>query len=161
VHKVLSCIGVGIVVLSLGTATVYGRPGLGWPGHGGGFDGGPGLFSPFLLEKLDLTDGQKSQLQQIQENHHATFKALIGEIHALRAQVGEKFFAPGAVQSGDFTAQLARAAELRQQLIQEGFTAALEIRAVLTEEQLTKANELRKKFQALHEEMRNLHGADF
>jgi Spy/CpxP family protein refolding chaperone len=113
-----------------------------------------------LLKKLDLTSEQQTQVQQLRETHRPTFEALIGELRTLRAQIGDKFFTPGAVQSGDFSAQLERAAELRQQLAKEGLTIALEIRTVLTPEQLAKADELRKKFQELRQEMREMHGDD-
>ncbi|MGE0683843.1 MAG: Spy/CpxP family protein refolding chaperone [Candidatus Binatia bacterium] len=156
-RKVWSFLGVGLLALSLGTVTVYGWPGGGWRGPKGGHGGSPGFFSPFLLKKLDLTDQQKTQVQQLRDAHRPTFEAIIGELRTLRTQIGDKFFAPGAVQSSDFSAQLEQAAELRQKLMQEGFAVALEIRAVLTPEQLAKADELRKKFQELHQEMREMH----
>lgn len=159
-RKVGSFLGVGLLALSLGAGTVHGWPGGGWHGYKGRYGGGLGLFSPFLLGKLDLTDQQKTQMQQIRETHHSTFEALIGELRTLRAQIGDKFFTPGSMQSRDFSAQLKRTAELRQKLMQERLAAALEIRAVLTPEQLAKADELRKKLQELRLEMREMHEDD-
>lgn len=155
-RKIWTLIGISLVSLSLCTATVYGWRGGGGHGHWGGPGGHFGLLSPFMLKKLDLTNEQEQQMQQIRQSHRPAFKKIMGELHTLRTQIGDKFFAPGAVQNEDFSAQFAQAAKLRQQLMQEGFAATLEMRKVLTPEQLAKANELRKKFHALHQEMRNL-----
>jgi Spy/CpxP family protein refolding chaperone len=49
-----------------------------------------------------------------------------------------------------------RMAQLREQLAQEGLKVALEVRAVLTPEQLIKAGEIKDRMRALHSEMRGL-----
>jgi periplasmic protein CpxP/Spy len=159
-RKVWSFLGIGLLTLGLGAATVYGWPGGGWHGHKGGHGGGPGLFSSFFLDKLDLTDQQKTQVQQIRENSRQAIEPQIRELRTLRSKIGDRFFSPDKLQSGDFTPELERAAELRQQLAKEGLDVALKIRELLTPEQLAKAGELRTKFQELHQEMRELHGDD-
>jgi Spy/CpxP family protein refolding chaperone len=49
-----------------------------------------------------------------------------------------------------------RLTQLREQLMQEGVKVALQVRAVLTPEQLAKASELKSRMKSLHTEMRNL-----
>ena len=155
-RKILTLVGVTIFSLSLCTAAVYAWSKGGGHGHRGGFGGKHGLLSPFVLKKLDLTDQQEQQIQQIREAHRPAFKKLRDELRTLRTQIGGKFYVPGDLQSEDFAAQFEQAAQLQQQLMQEGFAATLEMRQVLTAAQLAKANEMRTKFQALHEKMRNL-----
>ena len=159
-RKMVSLVGVMLFSLSLCTAVVYGWPKGGGHGHQGGPGGHFGLLSPFMLKKLDLTDGQEQQIRQIRKDHRPAFEKLMGELHTLRTQIGDKFFTPGVAQKEDFASQFDQAAQLRQQLMQEGFAMTLEIRNILTPEQLAKANELRKKFQAQHEEKLSRHKDD-
>ena len=48
--------------------------------------------------------------------------------------------------------------KLRERLADEGLKVALEVRAVLTPEQLTKAADIRRQMEALHAQMRSLLG---
>jgi Spy/CpxP family protein refolding chaperone len=68
----------------------------------------------------------------------------------------EKFFASGEVRAEDLTLQMQRVAQLREQLMQEGLKVALEVRGVLTPEQLAKAGEIKDRMKSLHSEMRSL-----
>jgi Spy/CpxP family protein refolding chaperone len=70
--------------------------------------------------------------------------------------VADKLFAPGEVQTEDLTTQVQRVAQLREQLMQEGLKVALEVRGILTPEQLAKAADLKERMRALHAEMRGL-----
>jgi hypothetical protein len=70
--------------------------------------------------------------------------------------MADKLFAPGDVRAEDLTSQIQRVAQLREQLMQEGLKVALEVRAVLTPQQLAKATELKERMRALHTEMREL-----
>ena len=56
----------------------------------------------------------------------------------------------------DLTGQVQRAAQLREQLMQEGLKVALEVRALLTPDQLAKAAQLKDRVRALRAEMRSL-----
>jgi Spy/CpxP family protein refolding chaperone len=60
------------------------------------------------------------------------------------------------VQATDLTAQMQRMAQLREQLTEEGLKVALEMRRLLTPEQLAKAAEIKDRMRALHAEMRGL-----
>jgi Spy/CpxP family protein refolding chaperone len=70
--------------------------------------------------------------------------------------MADKLFAPGNVQAEDFTAQTQRLAQLRDQLMQEGLKVAIEVRELLTPEQLTQAAEIKDRMRALRTEMRGL-----
>jgi Spy/CpxP family protein refolding chaperone len=149
---------VGIVVLSLWGATVYGQPRQGMGGMGAGrmMEDGPGLLLPLVLKSIDLTKEQEKQVHEIMTAHHATFRTLFSELQATQKDLVDRLFAPEDVQAIDLTAQMQRMAQLREQLTDEGLKVALEVRRLLTPEQLAKAAEIKDRMRALHAEMRGL-----
>jgi len=149
---------VGIVALSLWAATVYGqtRHGMGMMGPGHLMGDAPGMMLPMVLKGVDLTAEQEKHVHDIMKAHRATFRTLFRELQGTQKDVADKLFAPGDVQAGDLTAQMQRLAKLREQLMEEGLKVAIEVRGVLTPEQLTKAAEIKDRMRALHTEMRQL-----
>ena len=149
---------VGIVALSLWAATVYGQPrhGLGMMGPGYLMGDAPGTMLPLVLKGVDLTAEQEQHVHDIMKAHRATFRALFRELQGAHKDVADKLFAPGNVQAEELATQMQRVAQLREQLMQEGLKVALEVRGVLTTEQLTKAAEIKDRMRALHTEMRQL-----
>ena len=149
---------VGLVALSLWAMTVYGQPrhemGMMKPGRMLGDV--PGMMLPLVLKGIDLTDAQEQQVRKIMAAHRATFRTLFGELQVAHKDVADKLFAPGEVQTEDLTTQVQRVAQLREQLMQEGLKVALEVRGILTPEQLAKAADLKERMRALHAEMRGL-----
>jgi Spy/CpxP family protein refolding chaperone len=156
--KTSRLIWIGIVVLSLCAATVYAHPrgGMGALGPGRMLGDAPGMMLPLVLKGVDLTDAQEKQVRDIMAAHRATFRTLFSELQVAHKDVADKLFAPGDVQAEDLTAQMQRVAQLREQLMQEGLKVALEVRGLLTPEQLAKATELKDRMRALHTEMRGL-----
>jgi Spy/CpxP family protein refolding chaperone len=148
----------GIVALSLWAATVYAHPRSGMgpmgPGHMAG--DAPGMMLPLVLKGVDLTDEQEKQVHEIMAAHRATFRTLFSELQAAHKDMADKLFAPGEVRAEDLTTQMQRVAQLREQLMQEGLKVALEVRRILTPQQLAKAAELKERMDALHTEMRGL-----
>jgi Spy/CpxP family protein refolding chaperone len=114
------------------------------------------MMLPMVLKGIDLTDAQEKQVHAIMQAHRATFGALFGELRTAQEEMADKLFVPGEVRPEDLTGQLQRVAQLREQLMQEGLQVALEVRGVLTPEQLAKAAELKERVRALHTEMRGL-----
>jgi Spy/CpxP family protein refolding chaperone len=134
------------------------RPG---PHERGGMAGdGTGIALPLLLRGANLTSDQKSQVQQIMANHRATFRDLFGQLRAAQDQMASKLFSTGRLQEADLAPQVQQIAQLRNQLADEGLRVVLEIRGVLTPEQLAKASQLKSQMQSLHSQMRSLWGPD-
>jgi Spy/CpxP family protein refolding chaperone len=134
------------------------RPG---PHERGGMAGdGAGIALPLLLRGANLTADQKSQVQQIMANHRATFRDLFGQLRAAQDQMANKLFSAGRLQEADLAPQVQQIAQLRNQLADEGLKVVLEIRGVLTPEQLAKASQLKSQMQSLHSQMRSLWGPD-
>jgi Spy/CpxP family protein refolding chaperone len=116
----------------------------------------PGMMLPLVLKGVDLTDEQEKRVHEIMEAHHATFRTLFSELQAAHKDMADKLFAPGEVRAEDLTTEMQRVAQLREQLMREGLKVALEVRGVLTPDQLAKAAELKERMRALHTEMRGL-----
>ena len=141
---------VGLVVASLWSGPVYAQPrrGMGWAG--------PRMMLSAVLKGVDLTPEQKARVNEITQAHRPTFRALVDQLQAAQRELSDKLFAPGAVQTEDLSPQIQRIGQLREQLFQEGLKVALEVRGVLTPEQLAKAAQLKDRIQALGDEMRSL-----
>lgn len=145
---------VGLVAASLWAAAAYGQ-GRSAPGRRADV---PGIMLPLLLRGVDLTPEQKTRVQEIMAAHRATSRALLDQMRAAREELGDRLLTPGGLQAEDVSPQVQRIAQLREQLMQEGLRATLEIRGVLTAEQLAKAAQVKARMQALRAEMRTLLG---
>ena len=86
------------------------------------------------------------------------FETLRGQLRAAQEQLAGKLYAPGPVKAEDLTSLIQQIGQLRGQLTQEGLQVALEVRGVLTPEQLAKAAQTRQRMNELRAEMRSLLG---
>lgn len=113
--------------------------------EGRGFRRGPGpdrRFGPGMMGELNLTNDQKQQVRAIIEQSFAGNKATREELR----QLGEKR------QQGTLTAdEQARARTLHEQMRAAMKDTHTKIAGVLTAEQKTKAEELRKERRANHQ----------
>jgi len=143
-------VGVAFITLSLLEAlTVHGDPGGRRGGHHFGHDGG---FPFRVLRALDLTAEQQQQVETITEAHKGVMWNLRKELHTVNDEVMNKLLASGDVTAESFTSAAERVATLEAQLYKERLAMAVEVRKVLTAEQLAKAAELIAKKKALHAE---------
>jgi Spy/CpxP family protein refolding chaperone len=139
--------GVGFIALSLiGAMTAYGWADFGHRGHQ--FRAGGAGFPFRVLKGLDLTAEQQTQIQAIKEAHRDTLMALGRELHAVNDEVTNKFLSSGDVTAENFTSQTERVAALEAQLFKERLAVGLEVRKVLTPDQLTQATEIIAKRRA-------------
>lgn len=147
---------VAVVVAGfLGTAHAQPRPGF----HGaraGIMGGGAGMTLPLLLRGANLTADQKTQVKQIVGNHRAAFQTLFSQLRAAQDQISGKLLSTEAVGEADLAPQLQQISTLRGQLAEEGLRVALEIRNLLTPDQLASAAQFRTQMQSLQSQMRNL-----
>jgi periplasmic protein CpxP/Spy len=156
--SVILAMGLALGLVSA-TASAQPRRGMdmGWGWGGGGAEGGP-MMLHLMLRNAGLNDAQQAQVRQILAAHRPQFRAIRGQIGTLQRQLADALYAPGAVKPEDLTATTQQIAHLRDHLAQEALQTALEVRAVLTPEQLTKVSELRQRMRELRMEMRKLMG---
>jgi protein CpxP len=127
----------------------------------GGVTGdGTGMALPLLLRGAKLTPEQKAQVQQIMANHRGRFRDLFSKLRATQDQMANKLFSAERLQEADLAPQVQEISQLRNQLAEQGLKVVLEIRGVLTPEQLAKASQLKSQMQSLHSQMLSLWGPD-
>lgn len=149
---------VGVLAAGLWTASAHGRP---HGGRGPGWGrGGDGMFLPLLVSGVGLTEAQKAQVRQIIVSHRPKFEALRGQLRAAHEQLTAKLYAPDPVKAEDLTPLTQQIAKLREPLAQESLQVALEVRKVLTPDQLAKALQRRQRLNELRAEMRALFEQD-
>ncbi len=154
--KQLSIAGAGLVVFVLSSVTVYGQSEFGMGGPGRVMGARPGMMLPMMLRALNLTAEQKAQVRKIMAMHRPIFQESLSQLRAVQKEMADGLFVAGEVKEGDLASQAQRIAQLRNQLAQEGLKVVLEIRRVLTPEQLAKAAQIRQRMEALRDEMRSL-----
>jgi protein CpxP len=144
----------------LGTVAIAGLA-LAGPAHAQGSRGygaDTGRMFPILLRGVDLTDTQREQVRQIVGNHRPEFQRIAGELRAARETLTVKLYGPDPVGAADLAPLVEQSEKLRAQLTQEGVQVALEIRNILTPEQLARASQVRQRLNELRAEMRSLLG---
>jgi Spy/CpxP family protein refolding chaperone len=130
-----------------------GRPGF---AHGPGMMAGGPMGLRMLLHGANLTADQKTQVQQIMANHRPNFQNLFSQLRTAQDQLSNQFLSPGALNEADLAPQLQQVASIRSQIADESLKAALEVRNILTPDQLTNAAQLKSQMENLRSQMRNL-----
>ena len=115
-----------------------------------------GMALPLLLRGANLTADQKAQVQQIMANHRGRFRDLFNKLRASQDQMTDKIFSAERLQEADLAPEIQQISQLRNQLTEQGLRVVLEIRGVLTPEQLAKASQLKSQMESLHSQMRSL-----
>jgi Spy/CpxP family protein refolding chaperone len=116
-----------------------------------------GLLSPKLLKTLNLTPEQAAKIQVSINAFKEAQKAYVSEVAPLRKEVTDKLFGPNPVKEADVARPITKIADLREKILREGFKIALEVRNVLTPEQLSRAEAIRQQVQEIQSEIRNLY----
>ena len=109
-----------------------------------------------MIRAANLTPEQQTRVRAILSAHRTTARPLIEQLRQAQQELGGKLLAPGPVQAADLQPQLQRIGQLRDQLAQDSAGAALEVRAVLTPEQLARVAQTKERLRQLREEMRQL-----
>lgn len=109
-----------------------------------------------MIRAAQLTPEQQTKVRAILSAHRATARPVIEQLRQAQQELGSKLLAPGSVQAADLQPQLQRIGQLRDQLAQDSANAALEVRAVLTPEQLARVAQTKDRLKQLREEMRQL-----
>jgi len=149
-------LGAGALALALtGGAFAFGRGG---GGHGG--CGHDMLFGGRMLHALDLSADQRQKVDDIFTARRPKLQQLSATDKAASQAVADELFGTGDVTAKDLDAVFQRAATAHNDLMHERLAAALEVRNVLTADQLQKAASIRAGMKQLHAQMHQLLGAD-
>jgi len=108
--------------------------------HGGGAPGfAPLSILPLLLRSADLSDQQKTQVNEIVRQRGETFRSLFGDLNQANEELSDKVLLAGPVTRDDLAPLVSRVVELRSNLLKENMAVLLEIRNILSPEQIAKA----------------------
>jgi Spy/CpxP family protein refolding chaperone len=145
-----------LLVMGVGSAAAQGPMGFGPRGEMDGL--GDGFRLPLLLRGAHLTPDQQAKVRDVLSAHRGAIRSLAEQLRQAQDDVADRLFVPGPVQSADLQSSLQRITQLREQLLQESVKVAIEVRALLTADQVTQAGRVKDRLRALTTEMRQLMG---
>jgi protein CpxP len=115
--------------------------------------GGPGMGEGMeILHSLNLTDAQKEQVHGIERTAWAQARPIMMQMHAVHEQLANAVLTPGQVTADQLAPMVAQEEQLRAQMDQMHLGTVLQIRALLTPEQVEQASTMHQKLAALHEQ---------
>jgi Spy/CpxP family protein refolding chaperone len=124
-------------------------------GPRGGLGHGDGELA-LMVRAAGLTPEQHAKVRTILAAHRAGMRSQIDQLRQAQQELGAKLLSPGPIQTADIQPQLQRISLLRDQLAQGSAQAALDVRAVLTPEQLARVAQTRERLKQLRDEMRQI-----
>lgn len=140
----------------IGTAGVAFAQEWGGPHHHG--FGGPGGGAFGMLHALSLTDAQKTQVHAAMQAGHEASAATRTQMQAIEAQIKSKLTSSGSVTMADVAPLLQQKEQLMAQLDQQRMATVLQIRSVLTPEQISHAASMEAQLTSLHAQERAVMG---
>jgi len=111
-----------------------------------------------MLHALDLSADQKQKVQDILTAHRTSLGPLVANERAAKQALADKLLGTGTVTPQDLDVLVQQESQARTALMRERLAAALQVRSILTSEQIRKAATIRAGMKDLHAQMRQLLG---
>lgn len=126
-------------------------------GEAGGFRGHP-MRQGYLgfLAGVQLTDAQRQQMHEIMKSAWSQNKAQFQQLRALRGQIADQMASTAAVSADAMDTLHQQAAQIGEQLDGERLAVAVQVRGLLTPEQLSQSASVHTQLKALHQQERAL-----
>ncbi len=125
--------------------------------------GPPPMMPPMIIPPLmmgmraaHLTPDQQKQVDQILQSNRAQTAPLLHQLHAIHEKIADKLLAPGTVNTSELSSLEREASKLDAQIQQQALNASVQIRAILTPEQVARMAQFHQKMAGLQTQMRNL-----
>ena len=118
--------------------------------------GGEGLMLPALLRSANLTPDQETRMHDILKARRTAARPIVQSLRQAQQDLADRLLANGTVAMADVQPQLDRINQLRGQLLQNSAQATLDIRAILTPDQVAKAADTKDKLRQLRQQTRQL-----
>ena len=123
-------------------------------GHWGGMHG-EGFA---ILHGLQLTDTQKTQIHQLMATERQENRPIEQQLLALHKQISDALFGTAAINTAQITQLSEQAAKLHEEIATNHLNTAIQVRALLTQDQIAKAASVHQQLESLHEQERQLMG---
>jgi Spy/CpxP family protein refolding chaperone len=125
--------------------------------------GGPGdapLPMPLMMiiKHANLTPDQQAKVHQIMSSSFTQSQPLMKQLRDIHDQIGDKLMSTGAISASDIEPLQQQENQIHQQLDEQMLSAAMQIRGLLTPEQLGQAADLHNKLKSLRQQMDALIG---
>jgi Spy/CpxP family protein refolding chaperone len=111
--------------------------------HGGGME---------FLHGITLTDAQKAQMKSIHQSGWAQMKSIMTQMRSVHEQMVNRMLAAGEVTAEALSPLVQQEESLRNQMDAIHLSETLQMRAVLTPEQLAQAASTHAKLETLHQQ---------
>jgi hypothetical protein len=111
-----------------------------------------------LLQGVGLTDDQKKQIRDILKADHAALFALFEQLRTANQALADKLVSTGPVTQQDLQPLVDQVMKVRGDIVNHGLKVVLQVRGLLTADQLAKAADVKTKMRALRAQMRELLG---
>jgi ferredoxin-NADP reductase len=124
---------------------------------GGGFPPPlPVIIPPLLMgmQAAHLTADQQNQVNQILRSNRSQTAPLVQQLQSIHEQIADKLLATGTVS--DLAPLEDQAARLDAQIQQQALNASVQIRAILTSDQVARMAQFHQKMAALQAQMESL-----
>ena len=155
--RIVTVAMVGMLLGTAGLSGPAGAQGMGPEmGRGGPWGRDGGMALPFLIRSANLTPEQETKVRGILSAHRTATRNALEQLRRAQDELADKLLAAGPVQTPDIQPQLQQIGQLREQLLQDSAQIALEVRTVLTPEQLAKAAQVKARMKQLQAEMHHL-----
>ena len=145
----------GLLALAIASGALAFGPGV--RGHGACGHGAL-LGGARMLHALDLSADQKQKVQDILTAHRTSLAPLVAKERAARQALADKLLGTGTVTPQDVDALVQQESQARTALLRERLAAALDVRSVLTPDQIQKAATIHAGVKDLRAQMRHLFG---
>ena len=109
-----------------------------------------------LLSGVNLSSAQQTQVQQLHEAARTQAKPLMQQLRSLHQQIEALLFAAGAVNTTQLAALHQQESTLRGQLDDIHLNTLLQVRSVLTADQIAQAAQTHAQMESLHQQMHSL-----
>lgn len=123
----------------------------------GGWGREGGMALPLLIRAAKLTPEQDGKVRAILTNHRTVTRNTVEQLRRAQDELADKLLGPAPVQAADLQPLLKQIAALREQLLQDSAQIALEVRSVLTSEQLARAGQVKARMQQLQSELQQIY----
>jgi periplasmic protein CpxP/Spy len=118
----------------------------------------PMIIPPLLtgMQVAHLTADQQNHVDTILQSNASQTAPLIQQLQSVHEQIANKLLSPGTVSASDLTPLEEQAAQLDSEIQQQALNASVQIRAILTPDQVARMAQFHQKMAALQAQMNNL-----